>query len=261
MPLSGDRRRSPIGSRSSSGRVSISRASGTNWRAMGSLSSPRSISSAMSGVIATAKRSTTAATAAARSGATSPAATSSDGRRSVRPPTSPSRCAGPSLSAPGGGEGRGEAGRALNIRVDMRLGLGAGMGHGALLGVADGLRVFPQGARLVVVPARLPFLAARRQLGIAELDTERAGLGVQGDDVAVAQQPDRTADRRLGSDMADAEAAGGAGAATVGDERHLLAHALAVNGRGGREHLAHAGAAARSLVADDDDLARLVVLL
>src|SRR5260221_9019044 len=120
----------------------------------------------------------------------------------------------------------------------MRLGLAAGMGHGALLGVADGLRVFPQGARLVVVPARLPLLAARRQLGVAELDAEGAGLGVDGDNIAVAQQPDRAADRRLRPDMADAEAAGGAGETPVGDERHLLAHALALDARGGAEHLA-----------------------
>src|SRR5712671_7013232 len=126
----------------------------------------------------------------------------------------------------------------------MRLGLASGMGHGALLGVADGLRVFPQRARLVVVPAWLPRLAARRQLGLAELDVEGADLRVHGDDVAVAQQPDRAADGRLGPDMADAEAPGGAREAPVGDERHLLAHALAIDGRGGREHLAHAGAAA-----------------
>src|SRR6185312_17097325 len=111
----------------------------------------------------------------------------------------------------------------LNVRIDMRLGLGARMGHGALLGVADRLRVFPQRARLVVVAARLPRLAARRQLGVAELDGDGPGLGVDRDDVAVAQQADRAADRRLGPDMADAESARRAGEAAVGDERHLVA--------------------------------------
>src|SRR6185437_9252869 len=34
-----------------------------------------------------------------------------EAREIIEAPTSPSRCAGPSLSAPGGGEGRGEVGR------------------------------------------------------------------------------------------------------------------------------------------------------
>jgi hypothetical protein len=68
-------------------------------------------------------------------------------------------------------------------------------------------------------------------------------LGVDLDDVAVLQQRDRAADRRLRPDMADAEAAGRAGEAAVGDQRDLAAHALAVERRRGRQHLAHAGAA------------------
>src|SRR6185437_9199045 len=236
MPGSGDRRSSPMGSARSSAVVSSSRASGTNWRAMGSRSSLGSTSSAISGVIATAKRPATAANSGKRAAGTSPASASSAGRRSVRLIMRP-----------------------LDVGVDMGLRLGAGMGDGALLRVAHGLRVFPQGARLIVVLARLPGLAPRRQLGIAELDIERARLGIDGDDVAVAQQADRAADRRFRADMADAEAAGGTREAAVGDERHLVAHALAVDRRRRRQHLAHAGAAARPFIADDDDLTRLVV--
>ena len=58
--------------------------------------------------------------------------------------------------------------------------------------------------------------------------------------------------------MADAEAARRAGEPAVGDERDLVAHALAVESRGGGQHLAHAGTAARPLVADDEHLAFLV---
>ena len=72
------------------------------------------------------------------------------------------------------------------------------------------------------------------------------------------EEADRPAERRLRPDMADAEAARAAGEAAVGDQRDLLADALAVERRGGRQHLAHAGAAARALVADDEDLAFLV---
>src|SRR5258706_11332002 len=92
------------------------------------------------------------------------------------------------------------------IRVAVDLGLGAGMRHRALLGVADRLGVAPQRARLVLVLARLPRLLALGQLGVAELDIERARLGVDRDHVAVLQERDRSADRGLRPDMADAEA-------------------------------------------------------
>src|SRR5260221_2463446 len=138
---------------------------------------------------------------------------------------------------------------------------GAGVGHGALLGVADGLGVAPEGAVLVFVLARLPGLAAGRQLGVAEGDLDGALIGVDGDEVAVAQQRDGAADRRFRPDMADAEAARRAGEAAVGDQRDLAAGALAVERRRRRQHLAHARPAARPLVADDKDVAFLVLAL
>src|SRR5829696_8069564 len=57
---------------------------------------------------------------------------------------------------------------------------------------------------------------------------------------------------RLGPDMADAEAARRAREAPVGDQRHLLAHALAIKCGSGRQHLAHAGAALGAFIADHD---------
>ena len=94
----------------------------------------------------------------------------------------------------------------------------------------------------------------------AELDVERALLGVEHDHVAVAQKRDRSANRGLRPDMADTESARRAGEAAVGDQRDLVAHALAVKRRRGRQHLAHAGAAFRALVADDQHVAFLVAL-
>ena len=44
----------------------------------------------------------------------------------------------------------------LNVGVGVGFGAGAGVGDGALLGVADGLRIAPQAARLVVVAPRRP---------------------------------------------------------------------------------------------------------
>src|ERR1700730_4552994 len=143
----------------------------------------------------------------------------------------------------------------------MRLLGGAGVRHGALLGVADGLGIAPDRARLVFVLARLPALAALGELGVAQGDVDGALIGVDGDDVAVADQRDRAADSRLGPDMADAEAARRAREAAVGDERDLAAGALAVERRRRRQHLAHAGTAARPLVADDEDVPLLVLPL
>src|SRR5688572_2808830 len=127
----------------------------------------------------------------------------------------------------------------------MGLGMRAGLRYRALGGRADGLGVFPDRAGLVVVGAGLPGLAALLQLGLGQAHIERALVGVDVDDVAVLDQADRAADRRLRPDMADAEAAGTAGEPAVGDQRHGLAPTLAVDRRGGGEHLTHAGTAAR----------------
>src|SRR5471030_1872721 len=175
-----------------------------------------------------------------------PAATRSDARRRVFPRTRADRDRSSRSSAD-----------ASEIGVNMRLLAGARMRHGAVLGVADGLGVAPDGARLVIVGARLPFLAARRKLGIAQHDVDRALVDVERNDVAVADQGDRAADRRLRPDMADAEAACRARETAIGDKRDLAAGPLAVERRGGRQHLAHARTAARPLVADDEHLALL----
>jgi hypothetical protein len=60
---------------------------------------------------------------------------------------------------------------------------------------------------------------------------EHARLAIDADPVSVAQQGNRPACGRLGSDVADHQAARRPGKATVGDERDLLAHALAVDQR------------------------------
>src|SRR3712207_2870687 len=102
------------------------------------------------------------------------------------------------------------------------------MGDGAVLGRTDRLRVFPDVARAELGLPRRPGLAALAQLVVRELDLDRAADCVDGNDVAVADKADGTADGRLGPDVADAEAARRPGEAPVRDERHLVAHALAV---------------------------------
>ena len=72
--------------------------------------------------------------------------------------------------------------------------------------------------------------------------------------------PSRTAaigPRAVGfrSHVADHQPARRATEPAIGDQRHLLAQPLPHDGRGDAEHFAHARAAARTLVADDDDVA------
>src|SRR5580658_322745 len=119
----------------------------------------------------------------------------------------------------------------------------------------DLLGVFPQISGREIRLARRPAGATPIELGGIELHVERARMGVDLDDVAIAHQRDRPADRRLRPDMADAEAARRAREPPVGNERNLAARALAVKGRGGGQHLAHAGAALGALVADHEHVA------
>src|SRR5581483_9921539 len=135
----------------------------------------------------------------------------------------------------------------LHVRIALDFHARSGMGHGAGTRRTDLVCVFPQIAASELRRLRLPSLGPGRELGLGQLDIERALLGVEHDHVAVPDKPDRTAHGRLGADMAHAEAARRAGETAVGDERHLVAHALAVKRGGGGEHLAHAGAPLRAL--------------
>ena len=84
-----------------------------------------------------------------------------------------------------------------------------------------------------------------------------AALDVERDRVAVAHRRDRAAVRRLRRDVADHQAVRRAREAAVGDQRDLLADALADERAGHVQHLAHARAAGRALVADHDHVAGL----
>src|SRR5262245_13536605 len=172
--------------------------------------------------------------------------------------------AGPSLGVPSSGTA-GVSPRPRPITTtraswsDVRIALlfcqPARMRHGARHRRTHLLGVLPQVTRSELFFRRLPLRLAADQLLVRQVYRYRAGFGVEGDDVAILQEPDRAADRCLGPDVADAEATCGAGEASVGDQRHLRSHALAVQGGGGRQHLAHAGTPSGSLVADDEDVA------
>src|SRR5262245_60922483 len=153
------------------------------------------------------------------------------------------------------------SGRTLDIRITRLLGRPAGMRHRAVLRGADLLGVLPQIAGAELAGARLPFALAFGELGCGELHVEAASLGVNFDDVAVAHERDRSADRGFRPDVTDAETARRTGETAIGDERDLAAHALTVKRRRSGEHLAHAGAAPGVLIADHEDIALFVLLL
>src|SRR5579863_8789073 len=111
--------------------------------------------------------------------------------------------------------------RALDIRIARLLSRRARMGDGAVAGRSHLLGVFPQIAGGVFACARLPFLPPPLKLILAQLDVERPLVAIELDDIAVADQRDRAADCRFRTDMADAEAARGAGETAVGDQRDL----------------------------------------
>jgi len=132
------------------------------------------------------------------------------------------------------------------------------MGDGAEIGLPDELGVFGEEPALVTWRRRPPRGTPCIQLTLSG-DQVHAPVGeVDANPVAVADQGERAADRRLRRHVADADAAGGAREAAIGDERHLLPHLLAVDDRRHPEHLAHPRAADRAFIAYDQHLAGLI---
>src|SRR5215472_9145266 len=82
----------------------------------------------------------------------------------------------------------------LDVGIAHRLGRSARMGQRAVTRRSDLLGVFPQITGSELGSARFPFFGARIELSLAELDVKRTALGVDRDDVAVANQRDRAAD-------------------------------------------------------------------
>ena len=102
----------------------------------------------------------------------------------------------------------------------------------------------------------LPLGDAALDLVLGQVQLEAAVGDVELDRVAVAHRRDRAAVRRLGRDVPGHQAVRRAGEAAVGEQRDRVAQALADERRRDGEHLAHAGAAARPLVADHDHVVR-----
>jgi len=108
----------------------------------------------------------------------------------------------------------------------------------------------PGVARLGGFPGGFAFL----YFGGGDFQRQEAFFRVDGDGVAIFDKGDRPAHVGLGGDVANDKAVAAAGEPAVSNEGDVLAQALAHDGGGGGEHFAHAGTAAGSLVADDDDI-------
>src|SRR5262249_19568783 len=106
---------------------------------------------------------------------------------------------------------------ALDIRIARFLFGAAGMRHGAVHCRSDLLAVFPQIARRETPLARLPGFLALGQFVGGNLGVECTFDRVDLDDVAVAEQRDRSADSGLRADVANAKTARRTGKASIGD--------------------------------------------
>src|SRR5262249_22947921 len=109
------------------------------------------------------------------------------------------------------------------VRIADLLGLAARMRDRAVDGGTDLLGVFPEIAGGEIGLARLPRLLALGKLGIGKLHVDRTVHSIDGDDVPVLEQRDRSAERRLRTKVTDAEAAACARETSVGDQRNLAA--------------------------------------
>ena len=116
---------------------------------------------------------------------------------------------------------------------------------------------FANTPRVVARRGRPPVGEPARELVRRDLEVERPASRRRARSVAVADGRDRAAARRLRRDVADHQAVRRAREAAVGDQRDLVAEPLADERGGDVQHLAHAGAAGRALVADHDHVARL----
>src|SRR5262249_51882074 len=97
-----------------------------------------------------------------------------------------------------------------NVRIALFLTRPARMRHRAVDGGTHLLGGLPQRSAAVILLPPLPFRLALGEFRGGQFHVQRALHPVDLEDIAVADQPDRAADRRLRPDMADTETARGA---------------------------------------------------
>ena len=130
------------------------------------------------------------------------------------------------------------------------------MQDGALAGIGHQLLVAgqPSGDYLL---SRFIFGLAGVELAFIDYDINLAVREINPEPVALSQEADGATLGRFGGNVADAGARGAATKAAIGDERYLVSQTHSDNVACGREHLLHPRAAARTFIADNDDIAGL----
>src|SRR3954453_18675169 len=121
--------------------------------------------------------------------------------------------------------------------------------HGAFRGRADERAVAAEDTARGRERRWLPRGEARLDLGVVDLEYQRLGFDVDCDRVAVPHDRERAAARCFGCDVAHHQAARRARETAVGDERDRRPEAGADHGCRDAQHLAHAPAPRRALVA------------
>src|SRR5579884_4002295 len=127
-------------------------------------------------------------------------------------------------------------------------------------GGGDERAVFGEDAAAIVRGWLFPVGEARGDLFRRKLHVEATLFDVENDHIAVVQSCDWPAYRRFRRDMADHQAVRGAAETAIGEQGHRLPQPFAHDGPCHAQHLAHAGTAARPLVANDHHIARLNLL-
>src|SRR5487761_2257299 len=125
------------------------------------------------------------------------------------------------------------------------------------------LRTLHQSGELVAHTGRIArdersdVLGAFCQDGRIDEEVDRVVGDVNTNRVAVFDQSDRSAVEGFGGDVTDTETVRPAAESTVGDERGVAAAAHALHSASHGQHLTHARAGLRTLVANDDHGVRL----
>src|SRR5450759_4503053 len=118
------------------------------------------------------------------------------------------------------------------------------------------LGVFRQYAARVAGHGGLPGGATARNFCIIHIELQQALLRIYGHRVTLVDQRNRAAHRCFRRNMPDHHAVSAAGETTIGDKADGIAQTFADDGRGGRQHLAHTGAALGAFITDDHHIAR-----
>src|SRR5262245_61655445 len=137
----------------------------------------------------------------------------------------------------------------------------AGIGHGPKRSRRHLGSIFRQHPATVARFWAPPSLQSRANLILGNAEIDRPGFRVDRDRVSIPHNREWPSIERLWRDVTHHEAMGASGETSVGNQRDVFAQATPHHGACRREHFAHARSAARTLIANHDDIAFFDVAL